>query len=288
MLMPSPNRSVPSTVTSPMWMAERSLRCTPRSGASLAAASCTASAVVRRRDRAQELDQQPVAQRLEDAPAARGDQRVDVAAQGAPRRQHVLLVGFDLGAEVHNVESGHDHEAPAGIVPVRSRCDDVSASHSRLPYVEEQMNRARPAEGRQQFLLRREGSLRPVTFPCPFRIADSRRPSMGRDCIHVRDTRSASGACAPRRGGPPCQASWTWISISIWTSISISTSGSDAAAGGATTPMIFAGWRRCLRRPSPCLPNMRPTGMLSIGHGRTSANSSSIFHGQRPTTRWDR
>ena len=66
-------------------------------------------------DRAGELDQQPVAQRLEDAPAARCDQRIDRLAQRPPRAQHALLVGLDEGAEVDDVER-HDHDQPAAAV----------------------------------------------------------------------------------------------------------------------------------------------------------------------------
>ena len=66
-------------------------------------------------DRADELDQQPVAQRLEDAPAARCDQRIDRLAQRAPRAQHALLVGLDEGAEIDDVER-HDHDQPAAAV----------------------------------------------------------------------------------------------------------------------------------------------------------------------------
>ena len=44
MLMPSPSRSVPSTVTSPMWMAQRSFRRMSRSGAILPATAWISSA----------------------------------------------------------------------------------------------------------------------------------------------------------------------------------------------------------------------------------------------------
>ncbi len=83
MLMPSPRRSVPSTVTSPMWMAQRSSSRTAASwtAAVRATVSCTISAVRVASTGLGELDQQAVAQRLEDAPAAGGDQRIDVAAQ---------------------------------------------------------------------------------------------------------------------------------------------------------------------------------------------------------------
>ena len=72
-------------------------------------------------DRAGELDQQPVAQRLEDASAARDDQRIDGAAQRPPRRQHALLVGLDEGGEVHDVERHHDHQAAAGVIVAGAR-----------------------------------------------------------------------------------------------------------------------------------------------------------------------
>ena len=117
MLMPSPRRSVPSTVTSPMWMAQRS--------SSRTAVSWVMVGLGHRRlhgkgcacgvDRAGELDQQPVAQRLEDAPAARCDQRIDRLAQRPPRAQHALLVGLDEGAEIDDVER-HDHDQPAAAV----------------------------------------------------------------------------------------------------------------------------------------------------------------------------
>lgn len=64
-------------------------------------------------DRAGELDQQSIAQRLEDTAAAAGDQGIDLATQHTPRHKGVVLVGLDEGAEAHHIERGHDHE-PAG------------------------------------------------------------------------------------------------------------------------------------------------------------------------------
>ena len=93
-------------------------------------------------DRAGELDQQPVAQRLEDAPAARYDQRIDRLAQRPPRAQHALLVGLDEGAEVDDVER-HDHDQPAaavrGVAGARFR---TLASHAcRSPFDDEPYTR---------------------------------------------------------------------------------------------------------------------------------------------------
>ena len=86
----------------------------------------------RRLDRAGELDQQPVAQRLEDAAAALGDQRIDGAAQRPPRRQHARLVGLDQGAEIHHVESG-DHDQPplGGVLLVACRRGAI-AGHGQI------------------------------------------------------------------------------------------------------------------------------------------------------------
>ena len=135
-LMPSPRRSVPSTVTAHVDGAaqlEPHRRVLGEGGLSHRRlhGECCARGV----DRAGELDQQPVAQRLEDAPAARDDQRIDRLAQRPPRAQHTLLVGLDEGAEVDDVER-HDHDQPAapvrGVAGARPRTRTL-ASHAWDP-----------------------------------------------------------------------------------------------------------------------------------------------------------